>query len=130
MARVKGIGGMFFKSAAPEKLRDWYQQHLGIASNEYGTTFSWRDPDDPSLKCVTAWNIFPASTKYFDPGQQPFMINYRVENLKALLEELRKEGVQIAGEMQEYEYGKFAWIMDPDGNKIELWQPVDEKLAE
>jgi predicted enzyme related to lactoylglutathione lyase len=124
--RVTGIGGIFFKSEGPGKMREWYQSHLGIAADEYGTTFGWRHESDTSRRGITTWCIFPHTSNYFDPSKQSFMINYRVNNLKQLLEELRKEGVQVVGEMQEFEYGKFGWIVDPDGNKIELWQPVDE----
>jgi predicted enzyme related to lactoylglutathione lyase len=129
MKRVTGIGGVFFKTTDKKKTMDWYQEHLGIESTEWGATFEWRDKDNPEKVCNTAWSPFAGDTKYFAPSGKPFMFNYRVENLKALLEELKKEGVQIVGEIQEFEYGKFGWIMDCDGNKIELWEPVDEKLT-
>jgi predicted enzyme related to lactoylglutathione lyase len=128
MKKVTGIGGVFFKSQDPEQTKDWYQKHLGIESDQYGATFEWKHPDNPEKTGYTAWNPFPHHTKYFDPGHQEFMINYRVADLEALLAELKDQGVKIVGEMEEFEYGKFAWIMDPEGQKIELWEPVDENL--
>ena len=128
MKRVTGLGGVFFKSKDPEKIKEWYRKHLGIDSDQHGAMFEWRDLLEPSKKCHTVWSPFSMTTKYFAPSEKPFMLNYRVENLEALLEVLRKEGVEVTGEVEEYEYGKFGWIMDPEGNKIELWEPVDEKL--
>ncbi|MBK5284080.1 MAG: VOC family protein [Bacteroidia bacterium] len=128
MKRVTGIGGVFFKTPDKKKIVEWYKRHLDIDAGEYGATFQWRDMENPEKKCTTAWSPFPGDSKYFAPSDKPYMFNYRVENLSALLEELKKEGVQIVGKVEEYDYGKFGWIMDPDGNKIELWEPVDEKL--
>jgi len=128
MRRVTGLGGVFFKTNDPEKMKEWYRTHLGIESDQYGGMFEWRDKEKPEKVCYTAWGPFSKDTKYFQPSEKPYMFNYRVENLVALLEQLRKEGVQVVGEIEEYEYGKFGWIMDPEGNKIELWEPVDEKL--
>lgn len=126
--RVTGIGGIFFKSDDPSKLNSWYKNHLGLDVSEWGTVFKWKELDNPDAKtpAQTIWNPFKSSTTYFSPSEKPFMLNYRVENLAELLEELRKEGVTIVGEMQEFSYGKFGWIMDPEGNKIELWEPVDD----
>lgn len=126
--RVTGIGGIFFKSEDPQKIKEWYGKHLGFEISDYGSTFRWKDLNDPDTKIParTEWSPFDEKTTYFGPSEKPFMINYRVENLVELLNELRKEGVTIVGEMQEYPYGKFGWIMDPDGNKIELWEPRDE----
>ncbi len=129
MKRVTGIGGLFFKCKDPGKLKEWYDKHLGIESDEYGATFAWRDRDDPEQVGYTAWSLFDESTQYFHPSGKDFMINYRVENLEELLEILRKEGVDVIGEIEVYEYGKFGWIMDPEGNKIELWEPIDDKLV-
>ncbi len=126
MKRVTGIGGVFFKCDNPDSQKQWYKEHLGIETDQYGGKFLWRDNDNPEIKCMTAWSTFKADTKYFSPSEKPFMFNYRVENLVALLEELRKEGVQVVGEMEEYDYGKFGWILDPEGNKIELWEPINE----
>ena len=130
MKRVTGIGGIFFKTKDPEKTKEWYNKHLGIESDQYGGQFVWRDLDNPDKKCYTVWGPFTADTKYFDPSEKPFMFNYRVENLEKLLEVLREEGITIVGEIEKYDYGKFGWIMDLDGNKIELWEPLDETLFE
>lgn len=129
MKRVTGIGGMFFKSADPKASQEWYQQHLGFTVANDSSLFEWNKVDEENNPGYTVWAPFKASTTYFEPSKQNFMINFRVENLKALLEELKKEGVQIVGEMQEESYGKFAWIMDPEGNKIELWEPIDEEFT-
>ncbi len=125
MKRVTGIGGIFFKTTDPEKTKAWYHKHLGIESDQYGGQFVWRNLDNPDKKCYTVWGPFTAYTKYFDPSEKPFMFNYRVENLEKLLEVLREEGITIVGEIETYDYGKFGWIMDLDGNKIELWEPMD-----
>lgn len=133
MKRVISLGGVFFKTKDSEKMKQWYEQHLGIPAGQYGTTFEWQKTDDSKQKGFTAWSLFSDSTKYFEPSDKDFMINYRVENLVELLKVLAQEGVQIIGEMQEESYGKFAWILDPEGNKIELWEPNDseyEKLVE
>ena len=122
MKRVTGIGGIFFKCQDPEAMRQWYEAHLGIKNEQYGTNFEWLDAEDPTKKGTTVWSAMKASTKYFDPSTKPFMINYRVENLEALLELLKNEGVTVVGEMEDSEYGKFAHILDPEGNKIELWE--------
>ena len=126
MKRVTGIGGLFFKSKNPEKTKEWYQKHLGIKSGKYGGTFEWRHAKDEKKKGFTAWGPFNKDTDYFAPSEKEFMFNYRVDDLEKLLEVLKKEGVEVVGEMEVYDYGKFGWIMDPDGQKIELWEPVDE----
>jgi len=123
MKRVTGLGGVFFKCKNPEHLRRWYREHLGIKSDQHGATFQWLDPGRPGTKGHTIWAPFPSKTRYFSPGRGSFMLNYRVKNLKALLAALRKERVRIVGKIEEYEYGKFGWIMDPEGNKVELWEP-------
>ncbi len=125
MKRVTGIGGVFFKAKAQQpQLLEWYEKHLGISAHpEYGTQFSWRDADNPEKTGSTAWSIFKAESKYFD---QPYMINYRVDNLDELLKALEAEGVQIDPKRDSSEYGKFAWITDPEGNRIELWEPPKE----
>ena len=125
MKRVTGIGGLFFKCEDPQKQKEWYQKHLGFPLQEWGTLFWWRDADDPEKKGSTTWSPFKSDTKYFAPSEKQFMFNYRVENLVELLKVLREEGVTIVGEMQEFPYGKFGWILDPEGNKIELWEPID-----
>jgi predicted enzyme related to lactoylglutathione lyase len=122
MKRVTGIGGIFFKSDDPKKLKEWYNKHLGI-----GEVFKWKDPENESAPpAVTAWSPFKQDTTYFAPSNKPFMFNYRVANLEALLEVLKEEGVQIVAPMEIHSYGKFGWIMDPEGNKIELWEPIDD----
>lgn len=128
--RVTGIGGIFFKCSDTTKVKEWYSKHLGIKTDEYGGMFSWRDEHDKEKVCTTAWSPFKAETKYFDPSDKQYMFNYRVENLEELLAALKTEGVEQVGEMQAFDYGKFAWIMDCDGNKIELWEPIDTPLIE
>jgi len=130
MKKVTGLGGIFYKVEDPEEHKKWYRENLGIESDQYGGKFIWRDEEDPSKKCHTAWSPFPKSSRYFDPSKQDFMINYRVHDLDALLKELEKSGIKQEGKMEEYEYGKFAWILDPDGIKIELWEPVDGPLLD
>jgi len=128
MKRVTGLGGVFFKTKDPKQIKEWYQTHLGMKMDDYGFSFRWHEVDKPEAKepATTAWSPFKEDTKYFSPSEKPFMFNYRVENLVELLKVLKEEGVEIVGEMQDYPYGKFGWIMDPDGNKIELWEPKDD----
>jgi predicted enzyme related to lactoylglutathione lyase len=125
MKRVTGIGGVFFKAENPAEIKSWYEKHLGIEQTPYGSTFWWRKDDAPDERGTTAWSAFKADTTYFAPSEKQWMINYRVENLVELLDVLRSEGVTVVGEMEEYDYGKFGWILDPEGNKIELWEPID-----
>jgi predicted enzyme related to lactoylglutathione lyase len=125
MKRVTGIGGIFFKCKDPKKATEWYQKHLGLNTNPYGATFEWYEKPDSAKKAQTQWTPFPETTKYFAPSQQNFMINYRVENLEALVEELKKEGVTIVDKIESYDYGKFVHILDGEGNKVELWEAVD-----
>lgn len=126
MKKVTGLGGVFFKSKDPKMMNDWYRQHLGMNTNEYGTVFEWRLADDPEKKGSTIWNPFKETTKYFEPSDKDYMFNFRVADLEALLKELKAAGIEQVGELQVFDYGKFAHIMDPEGNKIELWEPVDE----
>jgi len=126
MKKVTGLGGVFFKSNNPKSMNEWYAKNLGLETSDYGTTFDWLQADDPSKKGSTTWCAFPEDTKYFNPSVKPFMINYRVENLAALVEELKKENVTIVDEIAEYDYGKFIHILDPEGNIIELWEPKDD----
>lgn len=125
MKRVTGIGGVFFKSKDPKKTTEWYQKHLGLETNPYGATFEWYEDSDSKKKAQTQWTPFPETTKYFGSSPQDFMINYRVENLQALVEELKKEGVTIVDTIETYDYGKFVHILDGDGNQVELWEAVD-----
>lgn len=112
MKRVTSIGGIFFKCKDPNKMREWYKTHLGLNTNEYGTVFEWRQGTDSTKKGFTQWSPFAEKTKYFEPSTKEFMINYRVENLEALVEELKKEGVAITDKIETVEYGKFVHIMD------------------
>lgn len=126
MKRVTGIGGIFFKCKDPEKIKQWYQTHLGMTMDPYGVKFDWRENSDSSKKGSTIWSPFSDKTNYFEPSTKEFMINYRVENLEALVEELKKEGVTILDKIETYDYGKFVHILDIEGNKIELWGPTGE----
>jgi predicted enzyme related to lactoylglutathione lyase len=123
--RVTSIGGIFFKCKDPKNMREWYKTHLGLQTNQYGTVFEWRQAADSSKKGFSQWSPFAEKTKYFEPSTKEFMINYRVENLGALVEELKKEGVTITDTIATVDYGKFVHIMDIEGNKIELWEPND-----
>lgn len=121
--RVTGIGGLFFKTSDPKESKDWYKKHLGFDTDDWGCTFWWKDKD--GNKCSTQWSPFKEDTDHFKPSKKDYMFNYRVENLVELLKVLKSEGVNVVGEMEEYDYGKFGWILDNDGNKIELWEPID-----
>ena len=124
MKRVTGIGGIFFQANDPAALGEWYRRHLGIDVQPWGgAAFDWNGPDNPDGVGTTAWSLFAQTSDHFAPSTAPFMINYRVHDLHALLAALRAEGVRIEGELQESEYGKFGWIVDPEGNKVELWEP-------
>ena len=124
MARVTGIGGIFIKSKDPQRLKDWYRRHLGMDIQDWGgMTFPWSTPEQPNPHGATVWSVFDASSKYFDPSTAPFMVNYRVENLNEVLAALRTEGCAVDAKSEESEFGKFGWVMDPDGNRIELWEP-------
>jgi catechol 2,3-dioxygenase-like lactoylglutathione lyase family enzyme len=128
MKRVTGIGGIFFKCANPDATKEWYGKHLGLPTDPYGASFEWRQLENPDEKGTTVWSPFAANTTYFEPSQAEFMVNYRVENLVELVAALKAEGVTVLDEIATYDYGKFVHILDPDGRKIELWEPVDEKL--
>ena len=124
MKRVTGIGGIFFKAKNPDAMKQWYTEHLGITPKPDGyVSFDWRDIDNPDEKGTTVWSVFDANTEYFNPSQSPYMINYRVDDLEGLLQKLREEGVTVDEKTESHEYGKFGWIMDPEGNRIELWEP-------
>ncbi len=122
--RILGIGGVFFKSANRRQLRDWYATHLGIADKGGGALLKWRQHDDPKKEQLTVWSIFPSTTDYFGAGPAPFMINYIVDDMDAILARLKEEGVKIDDKRVNESYARFAWIYDSDGNKIELWQPI------
>ncbi len=120
MAKALGIGGVFFKSPDPARLRAWYGQCLGIDAGEYGAMFAAASlPEDG----MTVWNPFAATTDYFAPSQATFMINFVVDDLDGVLAQVQAGGAALAGDVQNYDYGRFGWFVDPDGNKVELWQP-------
>ena len=123
--KVTGIGGTFFKCKDTKKLREWYATNLGLNTNQYGSVFEWWQGADSSKKGFTQWSPFKETTKYFEPSTKEFMINYRVASLEPLIDELRKNGVTIVDSIQTVDYGKFVHILDPEGNKIELWEPND-----
>jgi predicted enzyme related to lactoylglutathione lyase len=133
MKRATSLGGVFFRCKDPEAQKQWYTRHLGLVMDKYGTSFEWRHADDKERKGYTAWSPFSNDTDYFGEPSQQYMINYRVENLEALVEQLKAEGVTIADAIEIYEYGKFVHILDGEGNRVELWEPIDnvyEKMAE
>ena len=125
MKKVTGIGGVFFKCKNPKTTTEWYQKHLGLTTNPYGASFDWFEDSDGIKKAQTHWTPFKETSNYFEPSKKDFMMNYRVENLESLLVELKKEGVTILDNLETYDYGKFVHILDNEGNKIELWEPID-----
>ncbi len=129
MAKVTGIGGIFFKAADTEATSAWYAQHLGIPAGKYGWNFEWRGKESGE-EGLTVWSPFKADTGYFEPSSQPFMINYLVDDLAGLIEQLAAAGIPLVGEIQDEPYGRFAWIMDPNGTKIELWEPKEAAAEE
>jgi len=122
-ARVTGIGGVFFKAKDPKALAHWYERHLGMRIVDTVALFTWRSGRDGKVKGHTVWSIFPADTKYFGEGGPAFMVNYRVRDLESVLAALRNEGVDVARKVEDSEYGRFGWVTDPEGNRIELWEP-------
>jgi predicted enzyme related to lactoylglutathione lyase len=120
MESVLGIGGVFFKARNPKELAAWYHQHLGVPL-ETGQTYTMLQSSGPGEP--TVWSTFPADTKYFGPGPAGFMLNYRVRNLDAMLAQLRAAGAQVEERVEDYDYGRFGWATDPDGNRFELWEP-------
>ncbi len=123
--KVTGIGGFFFRSKNPKEIKEWYGKNLGLATDELGSAFEFRNANNKEEINYLRWSPFQESTDYFEPSKKEFMINYRVENIEALVEKLRKNGVTIVNEITTYDYGKFAHIMDPEGTKLELWEAVD-----
>lgn len=122
--KVTGIGGIFFKCKNPESMRNWYNKNLGFQTNEYGSMFEFREADNPEKKAYLQWSPFSEKTDYFQPSNKDFMINYRVENIEKLVEDLRNNGVTILDSIETYDYGKFVHILDEENNKIELWEPI------
>lgn len=121
--RVTGIGGIFFKCENPDKIREWYSTHLGLKTDGYGTSFEWKKENGD--QAFSVWSTFKKDTTYFEPSEKDFMVNFRVENIEWLVEELKKEGVTVCDAIEFFEYGKFVHILDPEGNKIELWESND-----
>jgi predicted enzyme related to lactoylglutathione lyase len=128
--KVTGIGGIFFFSENPEQTRTWYAQHLGLEVNEWGSSFEFRNANRPDEINYLQWSPFKQGSEYFAPSKREFMINYRVQNIEELVAKLRKEGVTIVDEIETFDYGKFVHIMDAEGNKIELWEPVDSVFTD
>ena len=124
--RVTGVGGVFFKCNDPEKVKSWYAKHLGFDTDEYGAAFVFKKKENPEKNGYLQWSPFSQKSEHFAPSKKDFMFNYRVENLVWLVDQLKKEGVEVIDEIEEFDYGKFVHIMDLEGNKIELWEPVDE----
>ncbi len=121
--KITGIGGVFFKSDNAQETREWYNEMLGFDAQEWGKSFPWIDANDKTTEGLTVWNVFKRSSDYFGDNNQPFMINYIVQNMDALLIQLESQGVMQVKPMEDYDYGKFAWINDINGNRIELWEP-------
>lgn len=122
--RVTGLGGLFFKAKDPKALGSWYKDRLGLPVEDWGgCVFPWREDGNPKKKGQTVWSPFEATTDYFKPSRKAFMMNFRVEDLDKVLAELEAEGVKVSDAREESEFGKFGWVMDPEGNKVELWQP-------
>lgn len=128
--KVTGIGGIFFRSKNPKAIGEWYGKHLGLAIDDYGSPFEFRNANDPEERNYLRWGPFDENTDYFDPSSKEFMINYRVQHIEALVEQLKDKGVTILDSIATYDYGKFVHIMDPEGNKIELWEPIDSFFTE
>ena len=124
MKRITGIGGVFIKAKNPKKLQAWYEEHLGLQPAGGAVVFESPSEEPQISRAKTIWAICPSDTKYFEPSHADFMINFRVENLTELLEQLRLEGVEVDERTEQYDYGRFGWIMDPEGNRIELWEPA------
>ena len=123
--KVTGIGGIFFRSKNPKEIREWYGKNLGLAIDDFGSAFEFRNANKPDEINYLRWSPFEEGTDYFKPSEKDFMINYRVQNIEGLLKKLKENGVNIVDEIEEFKYGKFVHILDPEGNKIELWEPVD-----
>jgi len=128
--KVTGIGGIFFFSDNPAEIKAWYSKNLGLETNEYGSTFEFRNARRPEEINYLQWSPFSNGNEYFLPSKKDFMINYRVQNLEGLVKKLKENGVTVVDTIETYDYGKFVHIMDPEGNKIELWEPVDSILTQ
>ncbi|WP_426485097.1 VOC family protein [Flavobacterium sp. 2] len=122
--KVTGVGGIFFFTENPKETREWYAKNLGLEVNDWGSTFESRNIDNPELKEALQWSPFKKNDDYFSPSKKEFMINYRVQNIERLIDQLKENGVTVLDDIATYDYGRFVHIMDADGNKIELWEPV------
>ena len=127
--KVTGIGGIFFFSDDPEKTKEWYSKNLGLETNEYGSVFEFRNANRPEEINYLQWSAFKNGDKYFSPSKKEFMINYRVQHIEALIDKLKENGVTVLNDIESFEYGKFVHILDPEGTKVELWEPVDSELT-
>jgi len=128
--KVTGIGGIFFRSKDPKESRAWYAENLGFTVNDYGSSFEFRNANNPEEINYLSWSPFKEDTEYFEPSKKEFMINYRVQNIEGLVKQLKENGVKILDEIDTFDYGKFVHIMDLEGNKIELWEPVDQAFTD
>lgn len=128
--KVTGVGGIFFFSEKPEELRNWYSTNLGLVTNEYGSTFEFRNSNRPEEINYLQWSPFSKKSTYFEPSKKEFMINYRVQNIEGLVRNLKENSVTVLDTIEVYDYGKFVHIMDCEGNNIELWEPVDSVLTQ
>ncbi|MFZ2897906.1 MAG: VOC family protein [Saprospiraceae bacterium] len=128
--KVTGIGGIFFRSKDPQAVREWYSANLGLAVNQWGSSFEFRNANRPEEINYLQWSPFNEDTDYFEPSKKEFMVNYRVQNIEGLVKQLRENGVTIVDEIETFEYGKFVHILDPEGNKIELWEPIDSVFTQ
>lgn len=123
--KITGVGGIFFKCDDPKGLREWYGKNFGLKTNDYGILFQSRGVEEPMEKQYLQWSSFSANTEYFNPSKKEFMVNYRVQNIEKLVENLKASGITVCDEIESYDYGKFVHVLDPEGNKIELWEPID-----
>lgn len=128
--KVTGIGGIFFFSDNPEKTKEWYAENLGLEVNEWGSSFEFRNANRPDEINYLQWSPFSKGSEYFAPSKKDFMINYRVQNIEGLVKKLKDNGVSIVDSIETFDYGKFVHIMDAEGNKIELWEPIDRVFTE
>lgn len=128
--RITGVGGIFFKCDDPQKMREWYRDQFGLITDDYGALFEFRQANDPDKLGYLQWSTMSKDSQYFEPSKSQFMVNYRVEDIEALVERLRTDGVTILDDIETYDYGKFVHILDPEGNKVELWEPVDKVFTE
>jgi predicted enzyme related to lactoylglutathione lyase len=128
VAKITGIGGIFFKASDPKSLREWYRDHLGVPVDEtYGfATFEWREKEQPEVAGMTLWTVMPTTSTYLDPTRATFMLNYRVDDLDGMLAQLREAGANVDEKVDDNEFGRFGWATDPEGNRFELWQPPKE----